>query len=205
MVGEWASSGKAAVRVPPLLLPTDPEPGYSVLSTVYTWWDAFMVKGGHAVLKQFFVFSILRMMVVTAIAAICFCAIAYESPWWRATLTTTAIGFIMSALIGTAILRGTKQAGAIGYAIGSFVYFVSLYTLFGLETLPMLITQKAYPFIVAITNNPPSEEHYYAVALVVWAIMCGYSGAFLARFLYWRTQSSLPQVDTNPSVDAAQT
>lgn len=135
-------------------------------------------------------YSILHVMVGTAIAALCFNTLVNESPWWRATLMTFTLGAVMNSLICTAICRGSKQAFSIGFSISSFFYLISLYTLAGVETLPMLLTQLAYEHVVDYAASPISESHFYMVAIVVWGLVCAYCGGWFGKFLFARRQSS---------------
>ena len=131
-------------------------------------------------------YSIIHLMCVTAMAALCFNTLLTESPWWRATLTTLTLGLVMNSLIGSAVCRGPKQAYSIGFAISSFFYTISLYTLMGLETLPLLITQHARAYLVKHTVSPPSEDHFYLISVIAWGLACAYTGALLARHWYVR-------------------
>ena len=131
-------------------------------------------------------YSILHVMAVTAIAAIGFNTLLNESPWWRATLTTLTLGLVLNSLIRCAVCRGAKQAYAIGFAVSSFFYLLSLYTLAGLETLPLLITQHAHVYLAQHTASPPSEEHFFLVAIIIWGLACAYAGGLAAR--HWHAR-----------------
>ena len=136
---------------------------------------------------------VIHLILVTAVAAFCFNTLLYESPWWRASLATFTLGCVMNALIGTAICRGPRQAFSIGFSISSFFYLISLYTLAGIETLPLLLTQKAYIYLKQQAASPPSEEHFYMVAILVWGLGCAYSGGLMARF--WHARRMVEQAN----------
>ena len=125
-------------------------------------------------------------MTVTAVVAVCSIAICEESPWTRATLSTVTLTLFLSSLIRTAICRGEDQAFAIGYAISSFFYLMSLYTTLGLETLPLLITQELWSYLNAYSAKPMSEEHFFIVTGLCWALVFAYSGGMFAKQWYRR-------------------
>ena len=144
------------------------------------------------------------MMTMTAVIAVCCIALAHESPWTRASLSTIALGLMMNALVRCAICRGERQAFAIGFSISSFFYLLSLYTLVGLETLPLLITQQLRLYLVAYSTNPVSEDHFYIAMVFCWGLLCAYTGGVFA--LQWYKQRiNLAEVgvqtDALPSID----
>lgn len=145
-------------------------------------------------------YTILHLMGVTVVFALCFVSLLNESPWWRALLMTVTLCLVLNSLIGSAVRRGRDQAFSVGFAISSFFFLVSLYTLAGIETIPLLLTQHTYAYLVNYSTTPPSSEHFYIVATLIWGLACAYSGGLLGRRWYnQRTAQCLPdQVASMP-------
>ena len=137
-------------------------------------------------------YTILHLMLLTFVASLFCMAVTTESPWWRATLMTMDLCLFLNAIIAAIICRKAKQAFALGYAVSSVFFLLSLYTLGGIETLPYLITESVWTYIVTMSESPPSEEHFYVVALLFWAFVCGYGGGVLAtRWYHQRIRASV--------------
>ena len=130
------------------------------------------------------VYTIMHLMMLTFVIALFSMAVTTDSPWWRATLMTMDLCLFLNAIIAAIICRETKQAFALGYAVSSCFFLLSLYTLAGIETLPLLITQTAWSYIAVMSDSPPSEDHFYTVALLFWAFVCAYGGGLLAARWY---------------------
>lgn len=126
-------------------------------------------------------YGIVHLMLLTLVVALFCVASMADSPWWRATLTTLDLCLFLNAIIASIILRGERQAFALGYAVASVFFLMSLYTLVGIETLPLMITQALWTHMASISMSPPPEEHFYIVAALFWAFSCGYFGGMLAK------------------------
>ena len=137
-------------------------------------------------------YTILHLMGLTLVVALFCMASMTESPWWRATLMTLDLCLFLNAIIAAIILRGSRQAFALGYSVASVFFLLSLYTLAAIETLPLLLTQQVWAWIVAYSTSPPSEEHYYIVAALFWAFACGYCGGIVAKRLHVKRVRAVP-------------
>ena len=129
-------------------------------------------------------YTIAHLMMITLVIAVFSMGILHESPWWRASLMTFCLCAFLNSIIAAIVCRKEKQAFALGYAVSSFFYLLSLYASFGVETLPMLITQNVYAYILEYSASPPSDTHFFIVAGMFWAVSFGYGGATLASHWY---------------------
>ncbi|QDV24844.1 hypothetical protein Q31a_31660 [Aureliella helgolandensis] len=141
-------------------------------------------------------FTILYLMGLTSFGALGCATLFNESPWLRGSLMTIILALILKSMIGTAIYRGSRQAFAIGYTISTFFYILSLYTLAGIETLPLLITQYAWDALENYSFSLPDEDHFLLVSVLLWGMLCTYSGALASEYWYRRR---IQEVEQEPS------
>ncbi|MCG8651812.1 MAG: hypothetical protein MI861_18370 [Pirellulales bacterium] len=129
-------------------------------------------------------YTILQLMLFTVLVALYYVALVNESPWWRATLMTICLCLFLNSIIASIVARGERQSFALGYMMATFFYLFSLYASFGIETLPLLLTQSLWANIVVMGSEPPSEEHFYVIAGMFWSQMFSFSGGALALRWY---------------------
>ncbi len=131
-------------------------------------------------------FTIVHLLLLTALIAVFCVTLVNENEWLRATYVTCALGAVLNAPIAAIFARGERQAFAGGFIAGSFLFGVSVNA--AAATLPYLLTLRLYDWMKA-ASAAPSEEHYWIITTTTWVMLTAVSSGLIARAWYLRVQA----------------
>lgn len=131
-------------------------------------------------------FRIKHLLLLTALVAVFCVALVNENEWLRATYVTCALASLFNAAVAAIFARGERQAFAVGYVVGSFLFALSAYA--ATVTLPFLLTMKLYD-LMKEASIAPSDEHYWIITITAWAVITATSSGIIARTFHCRAQA----------------
>ncbi len=112
-------------------------------------------------------FSVLHLIVGTAIAAVYCAALFNESPWWRATLGTITLAMLLNSALAAIYATGLKRVFAVGFLIGAIFFVLGIYSSIAEASLPVLLTTKLLEWLQALSIRI-QEKNYLLVASIFW-------------------------------------
>ena len=126
------------------------------------------------------------MALTMALVAIVIASLLNESRWISSSLTTIAHVALVASLVCAIFSIGERRAFALGFFVAGMGCLLSAY-LYGYSLL-YLITETVYDILSSHSSAPPSEDHFYLVAALIWGISFAWLGGLAA--VHWHRQST---------------
>ncbi len=104
-------------------------------------------------------FSVLHLIVGTAIAAVYCAALFNETPWWRATLGTITLAMLLNSALAAIYATGLRRVFAVGFLIGAIFLCVGSLQLDRGSLPPFSVDDKALG-VASSSIHSNSRENY---------------------------------------------
>ena len=131
-------------------------------------------------------FSIVQLLIVTAVIAFFLAVLFYEDRWLLATYGTLLLGLLLHECVTAICARGERQYFSLGFVCCIPVYYISIFVY--TEMLPYMITVKSYEILGALGVDLPSNDHYIGVVSSFWILLTSYTLGRLGQYWYRKRQ-----------------
>jgi hypothetical protein len=132
--------------------------------------------------------SLRQLFILVAVVALAIVSLKYASTFWEATIYGVALAVFFIAAIVALVDRGPRQAFAIGLTVILLGYAILYHNEKPATALHLGMPTNAL-LMYAYMHYPnlfPSTEHVFQIAHCWWALVLGYLGGHIARFIYVR-------------------
>jgi hypothetical protein len=157
--------------------------------------------------------SLRELLLLLGYIALACAALKYANGWWEAAISAVALLVLMASVVIALVDRGRRQAAAIGFAAFMGIYglvgWISdrelptgvplslVYRLVVNETwidasTQQVVSESEEAFLLAQglagIKQTPNREMFMQIGHMLWALLLGYIGSRLGRWVYSRRE-----------------